>query len=461
MDDPVRRDAPEAQAEPEEDLNPYHVSRRQFEEAIPFIDEIRTYEGLADVIFTPERSVSVSLPVTMDDGHFEVFRGHRVLHDHSRGPGKGGIRYYPAVDLDEVTALATWMTWKCALVGVPFGGAKGGVACDPRTMSRSEKKRITRRFISALGDNIGPHTDIPAPDVYTDASTMAWVYDTYDMMHPGHNNLPVVTGKPLDLGGSLGRERATAQGAVYVTERFLDLMSIPGLMELKGSRVAIQGFGNAGRNAAEILAAAGAVIVAVSDSQGGIAGDDGLDVHDVGLHKDATGSVTGFPDAKPLDSGEVLEVPCDILIPAALENQITTANAERIDTKLVVEAANGPTSPLADQILSARGISVLPDILANAGGVVVSYFEWVQNLDNEQWPEHVVQEKLKAKMYRATDEVIAKRITLIEQLPRYQELWSEARPDDGVLPTPSLRTAAYVNAISRVTQATIMRGIWP
>ncbi len=461
MDETERCDSPEAQTETEEDLNPYHVSRRQFEEAIPFIDEIRTYEGLADVIFTPERSVSVSLPVTMDDGRFEVFRGYRVLHDHSRGPGKGGIRYHPSVGLDEVTALATWMTWKCALLGIPFGGAKGGVACDPRIMSRSEKKRITRRFIASLGDSIGPHTDIPAPDVYTDAATMAWVYDTYDMMHPGHNNLPVVTGKPLDLGGSLGRASATAQGAVYVAQRFLDLMGIPGLIDMNGSRVAIQGFGNAGRNAAEILAKAGAQIVAVSDSRGGIAAADGLDVHGVGAHKDETGSVTGFPGAKPLESREVLEVPCDILIPAALENQITTANAGRIDAKLVVEAANGPTSPLADQILCSRGIPVLPDILANAGGVVVSYFEWVQNLDNEQWPEHEVQEKLKAKMYRATDEVVAKRISLIEQLPRYQEMWREARPDDGELPTPTLRTAAYVNAIGRVTQATILRGIWP
>ncbi len=461
MDDTERCDPPEGGLEVEEDLNPYHVARRQFEEAIPFIEEIRTYPGLAEVIFTPERSVTVSLPVTMDDGRFQVFRGYRVLHDRSRGPGKGGIRYYPSVDLDEVTALATWMTWKCALVGIPFGGAKGGVACDPRTMSRSEKKRITRRFIASLGDVIGPHTDIPAPDVYTDSATMAWVYDTYDMLNPGHNNLPIVTGKPLEVGGSLGRATATAQGAVYVMQRFVDLMGIPGLVDLKGSRVAIQGFGNAGRNAAEILAAAGAVVVAVSDSHGGILADDGLDVAAVGAHKDDTGSVTGFPGTKSLDAGAVLEVPCDILIPAALENQITTANADRIDTKLVVEAANGPTSPRADQILCARGIPVLPDILANAGGVVVSYFEWVQNLDNEQWPEHEVQEKLKAKMYRATDEVVAKRISLIEQLPRYREMWKEARPRDGDLVTPTLRTAAYVNAIGRVTQATILRGIWP
>jgi glutamate dehydrogenase/leucine dehydrogenase len=225
--------------------------------------------------------------------------------------------------------------------------------------------------------------------------------------------------------------------------------------------VAIQGFGNAGRNAAEILAAAGATVVAVSDSHGGILADDGLDIAAVGAHKDETGSVTGFPGTKSLDARAVLEVRCDILIPAALENQITTANADRIDAKLVVEAANGPTSPLADQMLCARGIPVLPDILANAGGVVVSYFEWVQNLDNEQWPEHEVQEKLKAKMYRATDEVVAKRISLIEQLPRYREMWKEARPEDGELVTPTLRTASYVNAIGRVTQATILRGIWP
>ncbi len=444
-----------------EDLNPYHIARLQFDRAIPFLPELRQSPGLVDVLFTPERMVEVAVPVRMNDGRVHVFKGYRVMHDNARGPGKGGIRFHPDVSEDEVKALATWMTWKCALLDVPFGGAKGGVQCDPRLMAVEEKARVTRRFISELGELIGPHTDIPAPDVYTDEQTMAWVYDTYAMMHPGQNCLPVVTGKPLDLGGSLGRHSATAQGALYVAEHFLAMGSLSGLTELRDSTVAIQGFGNAGRNAARLFAAAGAHVVAVSDSKGGIYEPEGLEVARVEAHKDETGSVIQMAGTKPLAPREVLEVPCDILIPAALENQITAENASRVEAQLIVEAANGPTTPSADDSLAARGIPVLPDILANAGGVVVSYYEWVQNLENQQWDELEVLEKLRRKMYRATEQVVTKRGALQEALPRYQEAWQAEHPDAPPLPAPDLRTAAYVIAVGRCGTASLQRGIWP
>ena len=429
-----------------EDLNPLHIARTQFEAATPYIPALAEKNGLSELVFAAERTVEVHVPVMLDDGCIRVFRGYRVLHDHSRGPGKGGIRYSPSVDEDEVTALATWMTWKCALLNVPFGGAKGGVDCDTRSLSRNEKARVTRRFISALGDNIGPHTDIPAPDMYTDQQTMAWIYDTYTMMHPGEETLPVVTGKPIDLGGSLGREAATAQGSYYVTRRFLERSGLPGRDAIEGATVAIQGFGNAGRNAASIFAEAGARVIAVSDSQGGIYAAAGLDIAAVGAHKDATGTVLGFPHSETLKAGEVLEVPCDILIPAALENQITADNAGRISASLVLEAANGPTTPAADAILHDRGIPVIPDILANAGGVVVSYFEWLQNLEHEQWDYDTVQAKLQRRMERAADQV----------MQRYAEL-----KDDTDTNGVTLRVAAYTIAVGRVTNATNQRGIWP
>ncbi|HDK46275.1 MAG TPA: Glu/Leu/Phe/Val dehydrogenase, partial [Actinobacteria bacterium] len=373
-----------------EDLNPNHIARHQFEQVIPYIRELAESPGLTEWLFEPEQSVNVTLPIRMDDGHIEVFYGYRVLNSAVRGPGKGGIRFHPQVSEDEVRALAAWMTLKCALVDIPFGGAKGGVQVDPRKISQHEKASITRRFIAALGSNIGPYTDIPAPDVYTDAQTMAWIFDTYSMMHPGQNNRPVVTGKPLDLGGSLGRPTATAQGALFVTERFLHLGGRPDLPSLEGATVAIQGFGNAGRNAAILFEKAGATIVAVSDTKGGIFDPNGLDVARVEEHKDRTASVVELDGTKALAPLEVLEVPCDILIPAALENQITAANADRINAKVLVEAANGPTTPAADAVLAAKGIPVLPDILANAGGVVVSYYEWVQNIEDQQWDEEEV-----------------------------------------------------------------------
>ncbi|MCB2224977.1 MAG: Glu/Leu/Phe/Val dehydrogenase [Actinobacteria bacterium] len=444
-----------------EDLNPHHIARKQFDLAAPFVGNLDDWDGISEWIFTPERTVTVYIPVVMDNGDVRVFRGFRVLHNDTRGPGKGGIRFHPQTDEDEVKALATWMSWKCAVVDIPFGGAKGGVECDPRALSVEEKRKITRRFIASLGDNIGPHTDIPAPDVYTDAQTMAWIYDTYSMMHPGQNNLAVVTGKPLDIGGIPGRSDATARGALMVTEHFLQIGGLPGQRDLQGTTVAIQGFGNAGRFAATLFRDSGATIVAVSDSRGGVYDPDGLDLAAVCAHKDETGSVVGAPNTQALEPKEVLEVPCHILIPAALENQITAENADRINCRLVVEAANGPVTPAADRILAERDIKVLPDILANAGGVVVSYFEWVQNLDNAQWEEHEVHEKLRRKMYRATEHVMTQRVNLAESFEYYQNRWSDLYPGSEPLVTPDMRIAAYTLAIERVRRAAEQRGVWP
>ncbi|MFH1330791.1 MAG: Glu/Leu/Phe/Val dehydrogenase [Actinomycetota bacterium] len=444
-----------------EDLNPHHIARAQFERAIPFVESIDDWEGISEWLFEPERVVKLSLPVVMDNGRVHVFHGYRVLHNTARGPGKGGIRFYPTVDEDEVKALATWMTWKCAVVRVPFGGAKGGVQCDPTVMSVGEKRRITRRFIASLGDDIGPHTDIPAPDMYTDAETMAWIYDTYQMMHPHAANLGVVTGKPVDLGGIHGRTTATAQGLAYVLERLLALGEVPAISSIQGSRIAVQGFGNAGRHAAFILREMGATIVAVSDVRGGAARPDGLNLEEVEAHLKATGSVLGAPGTLQLDPKGSLEVECDILVPAALENQITLENAGRVKATVVIEAANGPTTPGADRILTDRGIVVVPDILANAGGVVVSYFEWVQNLDNEQWEEHVVQDRLRAKMQHATEGVVTTYHNLRSRYSEFRDRWRQAAPGGPDPVFPDLRIAATAAAVGRCWTAVDQRGVWP
>lgn len=446
---------------PSEDLDLFHIVRRQFDRAAPFVRPLEGWRGIAELLFEPERTIKVTLPVVLDDGFVHNFQGYRVLHDDVRGPGKGGIRFHPGVDENEVKALAALMTWKCALTDIPFGGAKGGVACDTKTLSEGEKRRITRRFIATLGDELGPHTDIPAPDLYTDSQTMAWVYDTYSMMHPGQNNLPVVTGKPLDLGGSEGRETATAQGLFYVLEHLISIGALPSLPDLSSMLVAIQGFGNAGRNAARIFRKAGARIVAVSDSQGGIHDPDGLDLAQVELHKDETGSVVELSGTEPLDHREVLQIECDVLIPAAIQTEITTANAEQIAAKVVIEAANGPTTPEADDILVVRGIPVVPDILSAAGGVVVSYFEWAQNLAHEHWTEAEVQGRLRTTMFNATDAMVTTRAALLDQLDQYQDAWVNVRPDNAPLPRPTLRTAAHVVAVQRCRRATEQRGIWP
>jgi glutamate dehydrogenase (NAD(P)+) len=444
-----------------EDLNLHHIVRQQFDRAVPFADDLHGWRGISEWLFEPEHILEVTMPVRLDDGFVHMFRGYRVLHSTIRGPGKGGIRFHPDAGVDEVKALATWMSWKCALVDVPFGGAKGGVVCDPHLRSVGEKERITRRFTAALGETIGPHTDIPAPDLYTNAQTMAWIYDTYSMMHPGEANLPVVTGKPVELGGLAARNGATAQGAFYVTEHFLELGGLAGIDTVDGATVGIQGFGNAGRHAAHLFHEAGAIIVGVSDSRGGIYDPTGLDVGAVARFKDEHGTVVGYPGTEPLPPMGVLEVPCQILIPAAIENQITARNADRIQAMLVVEAANGPVTPAADDLLAERGVKVIPDILANAGGVVVSYFEWAQNIENQQWESHDVLEKLRSKMRRATEMVVTRRAALIESIETYRQRWSTAMPDAPSIPVPDLRTAAQVVAIQRCRTAALHRGVWP
>ena len=438
-----------------EDLNPFHVARRQFDRALPYLAGMKT--GLVEFLRTPAQSITLSFPIEMDDGSVETFTGHRVLHNEVRGPGKGGIRYHLDVTIDEVRALATWMTWKCALIDVPFGGAKGGVACNAKELPEAVLRRITRRFISDLGDNIGPHTDIPAPDMYTNQQTMAWIYDTYHVMHPGRNNRPVVTGKPIELGGSYGRREATARGCLFAVQQFLTHGIIDSLSKLAGCRVVIQGFGNAGSIAAQLFHEAGATVIAVSDSQGGVLCEQGLDIDEALAFKREHGTVVGLHGTTTLTNDELLLLDCDVLIPAAMENQIRRDNAAGVRAKLIAEAANGPTTPDADDILAEAGIPVIPDILANAGGVCVSYFEWVQNIENQQWDESEVNTKLHRKMNAAVDAVVK----------RWRELRAvsvsdsaAAEPGAGVQ-KPDLRTAALVLAVERVSHVALERGIWP
>jgi glutamate dehydrogenase (NAD(P)+) len=414
-----------------EELNPFRIALRQFENAA---EKLKLDPGLREVLRSPRRALTLSLPIRMDDGTLKVFQGFRVQHNNSRGPCKGGIRYHPNVSFDEVQALASWMTWKCATVNIPFGGAKGGIICDPKRLSKHELERLTRRYAYEISDFIGPDRDIPAPDVYTDAQVMAWIMDTYSMTL-GHSAPGVVTGKPIFLGGSQGRHEATARGCVYVIRCAFDVLHI----DYTRATAAIQGFGNAGSIAAELLHHIGTKVIAVSDSKGGILNPKGLDIPAVVDHKDKTGSVAGFPGAKPIASEEVLELECDVLVPAALENQITLANAERIKARIVAEAANGPTTPGADRILFEKGILVIPDILANAGGVTVSYFEWVQDLQELFWDVDDVNRKLEKIMGKA-----------------FGDVHNSAR-DYKV----DMRTGAYILAVDRVVKATEARGIWP
>jgi glutamate dehydrogenase/leucine dehydrogenase len=426
-----------------ENLNPLAITARQFQRATA---HLQLHGGLIEFLQRPSRSVTVEFPVELADGTVTSFVGHRVLHNQVRGPGKGGIRFHPNLTLDAVRALAAWMTWKCALIDVPFGGAMGGVACDPKRLKADELRKITRRYIAELGDLIGPYTDIPAPDLGTDARTIAWVYDTYAVLHPGRNNLPVVTGKPLDLGGSLGRNEAPARGCLFCCQRALERGLVRGLRGVEGARVVVQGYGNAGAIAARLFAEAGALVLAAGDSRGGAYAAEGLDLSGVTAHKSATGSVHGTPGTRPLTNDELLALDCDILIPAAMECQVRADNVGAVKAKLVVEAANGPVTPDADRVLQGRGVPVLPDILANSGGVCVSYYEWVQNIENEQWDLADVHAQLRAKMDRATDSVLAK----------YAELQREKPPE-----RPDLRTAALVLAIERVAHVALSRGIWP
>ena len=433
-----------------ESLDLFVNANQQFERAMVWVDGIK--EGVIDFLINPKRTLHVRFPVNMDDGTTRTFHGFRVMHSDVRGPGKGGIRYHPAVTEAEVSALAAFMTWKTAVVNIPFGGGKGGVVCNPKELSRRELRHITRRFVAELGDNIGPYTDIPAPDVYTDAQTMAWIFDTYDRMHPGSNNLAVVTGKPLDIGGSLGRDEATARGSWYAAEQLLKRGVVPNMHTLEGARVSVQGFGNAGSIAARLFHDAGAIIVAVSDSRGGIANDNGLDPREVLAYKEETGSVINFPGSKAITNDQVLIYDCDILIPAALECQVTTVNAPDIKARLIVEDANGPLTAVAEEVLREQGVIVLPDILANAGGVVVSYFEWVQNLENQQWSLEKVETMLNEKMCRAVNETV----DLFEELcERHEQGFNSDKRG------PVLRDAALVMAIKRIATVVLQRDIWP
>jgi glutamate dehydrogenase (NAD(P)+) len=438
-----------------EDLNPFHIAAQQFDRAVAYLPTLK--RGLIDFLKRPAQTVTLEFPIEMDDGSVRLFVGHRVLHSRVRGPGKGGVRYHPDVTVDEVRALASWMTWKCAVADIPFGGAKGGIACNPKELSETVLRRITRRYVAGLGDHIGPFVDIPAPDVYTDARTMAWIYDTYDILNPGRNNLPVVTGKPLDIGGSLGRHEATARGCLFVTQQALARGIVPGLKSVEGARVAVQGFGNAGAIAAQLFQQAGAVIVAVSDSQGGIYRSKGLDPFAAQVHKETTGTVAGTTGTETISNADLLTLECDILIPAALESQIRADNVEQVRARLIVEAANGPTTPAADRALFARNIPVVPDILANSGGVTVSYFEWVQNIENEKWDEADVNHKLQVKMERATDAVIDRQKTINEHVDA-----GRLKAASGMaLERIDLRTAALALAIDRVANVALERGIWP
>jgi glutamate dehydrogenase (NAD(P)+) len=439
------------------DPNPFHLAQRQFERVLPYLPDLEG--GLAEFLIRPSRVITVEFPVRIEDGSVQTFVGHRVLHSQVRGPGKGGLRYHPNVTADEVRALASWMTWKTAVIDVPFGGAKGGVACTPKQRSPVELRRITRRYVSDLGDNLGPHTDIPAPDVNTDAETMAWVYDTYDMMHQGANNLPVVTGKPIDIGGSRGRREATARGLLFATQAALRRGLVDGLEEVSDATVVIQGFGNAGAVAARLFAEAGATIIAVSDSQGGVYANDGLSPEAALAHKEDTGSVVGLDGTETISNDTLLTLPCDLLIPAALENQIHPDNAPDVKARFVVEAANGPTTSKADRILFERGIPVLPDILANAGGVTVSYFEWVQNIENEQWDLERVHRKLRRKMECATEAVLDEQHSINQRLNGTPGAPSAG--SDSSLDPVDLRTAALVRAVRREAKVTRQRGLWP
>lgn len=414
-----------------EELNPFEIAKAQFDRAAEYLN---LDDSTRDVLRHAKRQLIVSIPVKMDSGRVEVFEGYRVQHNIARGPAKGGIRYHPQVTLDEVKALASWMTWKCATVNIPYGGGKGGVVCDPKGMSRDELERLTRRYAFEIAPIIGADRDIPAPDVYTDEQTMAWIMDTISMIR-GHTDLGVVTGKPLSLGGSAGRSEATARGGLYVLREACRVKGI----DLNGARVAVHGFGNAGANFARLVAADGALLVAVCDSKCGVYHSSGLDVDAALRHKKESGSLQGLENAKEIRCEEVLEADCDILVPSALENSITLENVGRVKAKIIVELANGPTTPGADRVFADEGVFLIPDILANAGGVTVSYYEWVQDQYSFFWAEKQVNDTLEQGMRTA-----------------FQSVHEKAD-----LHETDMRTGAYILAVDRVAEATRVRGIFP
>jgi glutamate dehydrogenase (NAD(P)+) len=416
---------------PREDLNPFRIAQIQFDMAAEFL---KLDPGLRQILRTPKRVLEVSMPIKMDNGQVKVLTGYRVQHNVARGPGKGGVRFHPNVTLDEMKALAAGMTWKTAAVNVPFGGAQGGVICDPKRLSKSELERITRRYASEILPLIGPYVDIPSPDVYTDAQTMAWIMDTYAMT-VGQASHGVVTGKPLSIGGSSGREEAMARGLVAVVEEACKLKKIP----LRGATVAIQGFGHSGSTVARIFAEKKAKIIALSDTRGGVTNSRGIDPLKAFRYKERSGTVVGMPGASRTTNDELLTMKCDILVPAALENVITLNNAEAIKARIVAEAANGPTTPHADEILARRGITVLPDILANAGGVTISYFEWVQNQQGLNWDAEEIAARLQKTIVRSFHE-------MVETMRKHH-----------VPP----RAGAMILAVSRVAEATLVRGLFP
>ena len=411
--------------------DPWAVAQEQFGIAA---DRLHLDPNMRAILRECQRELTVHFPVRMADGVVKVFTGYRVQHNVSRGPGKGGIRYHPAATLNEVKALAMWMTWKCAVVGIPYGGAKGAVVCDPKGMSLQQLETMTRRYATEIMVLIGPERDIPAPDVNTNSQTMAWIMDTYSMHH-GYTAPAVVTGKPISIGGSEGRNEATARGAVYTIIEAAKHLG----MDLEGARVVVQGFGNAGSFSAKLIAELGANVLAVSDTTGGVYNAKGIDPNKVDAYKRETGSVVGFPGAEKVTNTELLELDCDILIPAAIENQIGAHNAPNIKAKIVAEAANGPTSPEADRIFFDRGVFLIPDILCNAGGVTVSYFEWVQDLQNLFWREATINARLKEVMVKSFNDVL--------------EMSEKHKVD--------MRTAAYMVAVHRVAEATLTRGIYP
>lgn len=413
------------------ELSPYLVALEQLRIAAR---KLNLDPGIHAMLQVPKRSLTVSVSIKMDKGKIGVFQGCRVQHMDARGPYKGGIRYHPNVNLDEVTALSMWMTWKCSVMDIPYGGAKGGICCNPKTMSRNELENLTRRYTSMIFDIIGPYRDVPAPDVYTDAQTMAWIMDTYSQRE-GYSVPECVTGKPISIGGSEGRTEATSLGVDICAREAAKKLN----MKIKGATVAVQGYGNVGWNAAKIAYDWGAKILATSDSMGGIYCKDGLNPYKVYEHKQKTGSVTNFKGTENITNEEVLETKCDILIPAALENSITKENADKIKAKIVAEGANGPTTPDADKILYEKKVLLIPDILANAGGVTVSYFEWVQNLEREHWPLDEVCKKLESKMCKA--------FTDVYELSKKEKC--------------EMRTAALMLGVGRVADAIKTLGLWP
>jgi glutamate dehydrogenase (NAD(P)+) len=412
-------------------LNPYEVAVAQFDEAA---DRLGLSQAMRAILRKPKRELIVNFPVRMDNGDVEMYTGYRVQHNINRGPAKGGIRFSPEVSLDEVRALAMWMTWKCAVVGIPFGGAKGGVICDPHRLSRAELERLSRRYATEISILIGPNSDIPAPDMNTNPQIMGWMMDTFSM-HQGYSVPAVITGKPLAIGGSEGRLEATARGVQVVAREAMFGLG----MHPVDSTVVVQGFGNVGSISARLMHEMGCRVVALSDIKGGVYNPNGIDVHQALHFSREHGSLRGMPNTEPVTNAELLELPCDVLIPAALENQLTGRNASRVKARLIIEAANGPTAPDADHIFNDRGIVVVPDILANAGGVTVSYFEWVQDLQRFFWAENEINDRLETLMMRS-----------------YRAVKQKAEEQDA-----SLRMGAYLLAVARVAEATEIRGIYP